>query len=160
LQIPRDILLEVCPSSHIYGLTNPAAMFGVEVPIAGIAGDQQAALFGHACFMPGMAKHTYGTGGFLLLHTGTTPVPSLNGLLTTVAGDLDDCTEYVLEGSVFTAGAIIQWLCDGLQLLASAEVSEAVAAEVADSHGVYFVPAFVGLGLLTGIPTLAGPLLG
>jgi len=143
LRIPREILPEVCTSSHVYGLTNPTVMLGMEVPIAGIAEDQQAALFGHACFMSGMAKHIYGTGGVLLLHMGAISVLSLNGLLTTVAGDLGDCTEYVLECSVFTAGAIIQWLCDGLQLLASAEVSEAVAAEVADSHRVYFLPAFM-----------------
>ena len=160
MQIPREILPEVHPSSHVYGLTNPAAMLGVELPIAGIAGDQQAALFGQACFMPGMAKHTYGTGGFLLVHTGPMPVPSPNGLLTTVAWDLGERTEYALEGSVFMAGAVIQWLRDGLQLLASAEISEVVAAEVSDSHGVYFVPAFVGLGAPHWDPYARGIIVG
>jgi glycerol kinase len=160
LQIPREILPEVRPSSHVYGLTDPAAILGAALPIAGIAGDQQAALFGQACFMPGMAKHTYGTGGFLLLHTGTIPIPSPNGLLTTVAWDLGERTEYALEGSVFMAGAVIQWLRDGLQLLTSAETSEAVAAEVSDSNGVYFVPAFVGLGAPYWDPYARGVIVG
>jgi len=146
MQLPREILPEVRPSSHVYGLTNPAAMLDVESPIASMAGDQQAALFGWACFIPRMAKHTYGTGGFLLLHTGTTPVPSLIGLPTTVAWDRGERTEYALEVSVFMAGAALQWLRDGLQVLASAETSEAIAAEVSDVHGVYLVSAFVGLG--------------
>jgi glycerol kinase len=160
LQIPREILPEVQPSSHVYGLTYPAAFLGAALPIAGIAGDQQAALFGQACFMPGMAKHTYGTGGFLLLHTGTAPMASLNGLLTTVAWDLGDRTEYALEGSVFIAGAVIQWLRDGLQLISSAETSEAIAGEVSDTHGVYFVPAFVGLGAPYWDPYARGTIVG
>jgi glycerol kinase len=160
MQIPREILPQVRPSSHPYGLTNAAAMLGVELPIAGIAGDQQAALFGQACFKPGMAKQTYGTGGFLLLHTGPMPVPSSNGLLTTVAWDLGEHTEYALEGSVFMAGAIIQWLRNGLQLLASTEHSEVVAGEVSDSHDIYFVPAFVGLGAPHWDPYARGIIIG
>jgi glycerol kinase len=160
LQIPPAILPEVRPSSHVYGLTDPAAFLGAALPIAGMAGDQQAALFGQACFVPGMAKHTYGTGGFLLLHTGAVPIPSPNGLLTTVAWDLGERTEYALEGSVFIAGAVIQWLRDGLQLLASAEDSEVVAAEVPDSNGVYLVPAFVGLGAPHWDPYARGAIVG
>jgi glycerol kinase len=160
LQIPPAILPEVRPSSQVYGLTDPAAFLGATLPIAGIAGDQQAALFGQACFMPGMVKHTYGTGGFLLLHTGTSPTPSSHGLLTTVAWELGDRTEYALEGSVFTAGAVIQWLCDGLQLLTSAETSEAIAAEVSDTNGVYLVPAFVGLGAPHWDPYARGAIVG
>jgi len=160
LQIPDGILPQVRPSSQVYGLTYPAAFLGAALPIASIAGDQQAALFGHACFVPGMAKHTYGTGGFLLLHTGTTPIPSPNGLLTTVAWDLGDRTEYALEGSVFIAGAVIQWLRDGLQLISSAEASEAIAAEVSDCNGVYLVPAFVGLGAPYWDPYARGTIVG
>ena len=160
LQIPPAILPEVRPSSQVYGLTDPAAFLGATLPVAGIAGDQQAALFGQACFMPGMAKHTYGTGGFLLLHTGPSAVPSSHGLLTTVAWDLGERTEYALEGSVFIAGAVIQWLRDGLQLLASAEASEAIAAEVSDANGVYLVPAFVGLGAPHWDPYARGAIVG
>jgi glycerol kinase len=160
LRIPPAILPEVRPSSHVYGLTDPAAFLGAALPIAGMAGDQQAALFGQACFVPGMAKHTYGTGGFLLLHTGAVPIPSANGLLTTVAWDLGERTEYALEGSVFIAGAVIQWLRDGLKLLASAEDSEVVAAEVPDSNGVYLVPAFVGLGAPHWDPYARGAIVG
>jgi glycerol kinase len=160
LQIPPVILPEVRPSSHIYGLTDPAAFLGAALPIAGLVGDQQAALFGQACFMPGMAKHTYGTGGFLLLHTGTTPIPSRSGMLTTVAWDFGERTEYALEGSVFIAGAVVQWLRDGLQLLTSAEASETVAAEVSDTNGVYFVPAFVGLGAPHWDPYARGTIVG
>jgi glycerol kinase len=160
LQIPHAVLPEVRPSSHVYGLTQPAAFLGAALPIAGIVGDQQAALFGQACFTPGMAKHTYGTGGFLLLQTGTTPIPSPSGLLTTVAWDLGDRTEYALEGSVFIAGAVIQWLRDGLQLITSAEASEAIAAEVSDSNGVYLVPAFVGLGAPYWDPYARGAIVG
>jgi glycerol kinase len=160
LQIPREILPEVRPSSRVYGLTDPVAFLGAELPIAGIAGDQQAALLGQACFVPGMAKQTYGTGGFLLLHTGTTPIPSASGLLTTVAWDLGERTEYALEGSVFIAGAVIQWLRDGLQLLASAEASEDVGAEVSDTNGVYLVPAFVGLGAPHWDPYARGIIVG
>lgn len=160
LQIPPEILPEVRPSSHICGLTDPSAFLGAAVPIAGIAGDQQAVLFGQACVVPGMAKQTYGTGGFLLLHTGTTPIPSPHGLLTTVAWDLGDRTDYALEGCVFIAGAVIQWLRDGLQLIASAEASEAIAAEVSDTNGVYLVPAFVGLGAPYWDPYARGTIVG
>jgi glycerol kinase len=159
-RIPHEILPEVRPSSYVYGLTNPSAFLGVALPIAGIVGDQQAALFGQACFVPGMAKQTYGTGGFLLLHTGAAPIPSSNGLLTTVAWDLGDRTDYALEGSVFVAGAVIQWLRDGLQLIASAEASEAIAAEVSDTNGVYLVPAFVGLGAPYWDPHARGTIVG
>ena len=119
---------------------------GGRIPIAGAAGDQQAALFGQCCFEAGDVKNTYGTGGFLLMNTGNTPVSSANGLLTTIGWQLNGRTTYVLEGSVFICGAAIQWLRDGLGVLASAAESEAIAASVPDSGGVYFVPAFVGLG--------------
>jgi glycerol kinase len=160
LQIPQAILPEVRPSSQVYGFTEPSAFLGAALPIAGLAGDQQAALFGQACFTPGMAKHTYGTGGFLLLHTGTTPVPSSNGLLTTVAWHIGDRVDYALEGSIFVAGAVIQWLRDGLQLIASAEASEAIAAQVSDTNGVYLVPAFVGLGAPYWDPHARGTIVG
>ena len=160
LQIPHEILPMVCPSSHVYGLTEPSAFLGSALPIAGMVGDQQAALFGHACFSPAMAKQTYGTGGFLLLHTGTTPVPSRHGLLTTVAWDLGARTDYALEGSVFIAGAVIQWLRDGLQLIPSAQASAAIAAEASDTNGVYFVPAFVGLGAPYWDPHARGTIVG
>lgn len=160
LQIPHEILPVVCPSSYVYGLTEPSAFLGSALPIAGMVGDQQAALFGQACFSPAMAKQTYGTGGFLLLHTGTTPVPSRHGLLTTVAWDLGVRTDYALEGSVFIAGAVIQWLRDGLRLIASAKASEAIAAEVSDTNGVYFVPAFVGLGAPYWDPHARGTIVG
>lgn len=160
LQIPHGILPVVCPSSYVYGLTEPSAFLGSALPIAGMVGDQQAALFGQACFSPAMAKQTYGTGGFLLLHTGTTPVPSRHGLLTTVAWDLGVRTDYALEGSVFIAGAVIQWLRDGLRLIASAKASEAIAAEVSDTNGVYFVPAFVGLGAPYWDPHARGTIVG
>jgi glycerol kinase len=160
LQIPPAILPEVRPSSQVYGTTDPAVFLGAALPIAGIAGDQQAALFGQACFKPGMAKYTYGTGGFLLAHTGTTPRSSGAGLLTTVAWQLEDCTEYALEGSVFAAGAVIQWLRDGLQLIPTAAASETVAAEVPDTHGVYVVPAFVGLGAPYWDPYARGTIVG
>ena len=116
------------------------------VNIAGIAGDQQAALFGQTCFEPGMAKNTYGTGCFMLMNTGTTPIPSKNGLVTTIAWGLDGKVEYALEGSIFVAGSAIQWLRDGLRLIDTAPDSEWVAKRVPDSDGVYVVPAFVGLG--------------
>jgi glycerol kinase len=160
LDIPCAILPEVRPSSEVYGYTDPSTFLGAEIPIAGIAGDQQAALFGQACFAPGMAKHTYGTGGFLLLHTGTAPIASPSGLLTTVAWDIDGQRDYALEGSVFVAGAVVRWLRDGLGLLPSAEASEAVAASVSDAHGVYMVPAFVGLGAPYWDPYARGTIVG
>jgi glycerol kinase len=146
LGVPERMLPEVRPSSARYGHTTPD-FFGAEIPIAGIAGDQQASLFGQACFRPGMAKNTYGTGCFLLIHTGDRAVPSKAGLLTTIAASpVEGRAEYALEGSIFIAGAAIQWLRDGLRVIADSAESEAVAASVPDTGGVYFVPAFVGLG--------------
>jgi glycerol kinase len=147
LAIPRAMLPQVRPSSALYGHTQ-AALFGVEVPLASAAGDQQAALFGQTCYAPGQAKNTYGTGCFLLLNTGEQAVSSERGLLTTIAWQLvqGGPVTYALEGSVFVAGAAIQWLRDGLGLIARAAESEALAADVPDTGGVYFVPAFVGLG--------------
>ena len=146
LGVPVGMLPEVRPSSFRYGHTTPD-LFGAEVPIAGIAGDQQASLFGQACFAPGMAKNTYGTGCFLLIHTGDRPVASQAGLLTTIAASpVEGRAEYALEGSIFIAGAAIQWLRDGLRVIADSAESEALAASVPDTDGVYFVPAFVGLG--------------
>jgi glycerol kinase len=147
LRIPEAMLPGVRPSSQVYGATEPD-LFGAEVPIAGAAGDQQAALFGQTCYAPGQAKNTYGTGCFLLLNTGGQAVTSERGLLTTIAWQLGQDAEvtYALEGSVFIAGAAIQWLRDGLGIIAHAAETEALAAEVEDTGGVYFVPAFVGLG--------------
>lgn len=144
--IPSSMLPEVKPSSCRYGVTVPYHFFQTEVPIAGVAGDQQAALFGQACFQPGMAKNTYGTGCFMLMNTGNVPIASKNGLLTTIAWGVDGQVEYALEGSIFVAGSAIQWLRDGLQLIRTAPESEEVAMAVEDSGGVYVVPAFVGLG--------------
>ncbi|NBR86004.1 MAG: glycerol kinase [Proteobacteria bacterium] len=141
--IPRSVLPQVRASSEIYGETTH---FGAAIPIAGIAGDQQAALFGQACTRPGMVKNTYGTGCFMLMNTGTKPVTSKNNLLTTVAWRIGNRTEYALEGSIFIAGAVVQWLRDGLGIIKSSRDVEALAAQVADTHGVYLVPAFAGLG--------------
>ena len=143
--IPAAMMPRIVPSSHVSGSASPEHL-GAAIPIAGIAGDQQAALFGQACFRPGLSKNTYGTGCFALLHTGTHRPVSKNKLLGTRAASLDAQAQFAVEGSVFVAGAAIQWLRDGLGLIASAAESEAVAASVADSAGVYFVPAFVGLG--------------
>jgi glycerol kinase len=145
LDVPASVLPEVKQSSEVYGMTDPS-MFGVEIPIAGIAGDQQAALFGQACFEPGMAKNTYGTGCFMLMNTGEEIVPSKNGLLTTMAWGVDGKVEYALEGSIFIAGASIQWLRDEMKLITDAKDSEYFATKVKDSNGVFVVPAFVGLG--------------
>ncbi len=145
LGIPKSMLPEVKPSSCVYGKTHPEILGG-EVPIAGIAGDQQAALFGQCCFEPGMVKNTYGTGCFILMQTGTKATESKNGLLTTIAWGADGKVEYALEGSVFVAGAAIQWLRDGLRMIDNASFTEAYANKVPDSDGVYVVPAFVGLG--------------
>lgn len=146
LGVPQAMLPEVRPSSFRYAQTAPD-LFGAEIPVAGIAGDQQASLFGQACFSPGMAKNTYGTGCFLLVHTGDRPVASQTGLLTTIAASpTEGRAEYALEGSIFIAGAAIQWLRDGLQVIGHSAESEALAASVPDTGGVYFVPAFVGLG--------------
>ena len=146
LDVPVQMLPEVKDSSCIYGHTAPYHFFGRQVPIAGIAGDQQAALFGQACFEPGMAKNTYGTGCFMLMNTGKQPIPSQNGLVTTIAWGFDGQVEYALEGSIFVAGSAIQWLRDSLEMIRTAPESEEVAAQVEDSSGVYVVPAFVGLG--------------
>ena len=146
LDVPREMLPHVAPSSAMIGETD-ASLFGRSIAIAGNAGDQQAALFGQACTSPGMSKNTYGTGCFMLLNTGTELVRSRNNLLTTVAWKLgNEPIEYALEGSVFIAGAAIQWLRDGLKVISSAEETEAMATSVQDNGGVYFVPAFVGLG--------------
>lgn len=145
LQIPREMLPEVRDSSGVVGEADPE-WFGRPIAIAGIAGDQQAALFGQGCFAPGRAKNTYGTGCFLLLHTGEQPRASTSGLVTTVAWSLGGRFEYALEGSVFVAGAAVQWLRDGLHLISDAAETEAAAGSVPDSGGVYLVPAFVGLG--------------
>lgn len=145
LNIPRQMLPEVRPSSEIYGYALPQ-LFGAPIPIAGAAGDQQAALFGQACFTPGEAKNTYGTGCFLLMNTGRSPVFSQNGLVTTIAWGVDGKVEYALEGSIFVAGAAIQWLRDELKLIDSSVDSEYMALKVADTNGCYVVPAFTGLG--------------
>ncbi|MBD8881956.1 glycerol kinase GlpK [Rhodanobacter sp. 7MK24] len=144
--VPRAMLPRVCPCSGHVGDTDPARFFGAAVPIGGLAGDQQAALFGQACFEPGMAKNTYGTGCFMLMHTGRQAVPSRHGLLTTIAWEIGGEVEYALEGSIFVAGAVVQWLRDGLRMLERAADSQALAESVASSDGVYLVPAFVGLG--------------
>ncbi|WP_337983350.1 glycerol kinase GlpK [Lysinibacillus sp. C5.1] len=146
LNIPMSMLPEVKNSSEIYTKTAPSIFFGEEIPIAGIAGDQQAALFGQTCFAKGMAKNTYGTGCFMLLNTGDQAVHSENGLLTTIAWGIDGKVTYALEGSVFVAGSAIQWLRDGLRMIRTAKDSEKYATKVADTDGVYVVPAFVGLG--------------
>ncbi len=145
LEIPPSVLPKVQPSSGDYGHTEKS-LFGAEIPVCGVAGDQQAALFGQCCFEPGMTKCTYGTGSFLLMNTGETAVNSQNGLLTTIAWGLDGKVIYALEGSTFIAGAVIQWLRDELNLITDAADSEAYATKVADTGGVYLVPAFVGLG--------------
>ena len=159
LGVPRAMLPEVRPSSEVYAETDPD-LFGGPIRIAGDAGDQQAATFGQACFEPGSAKNTYGTGCFLLLNTGPTPVKSENGLLTTIGWGLDGKVTYCLEGSVFVAGAVVQWLRDGLQMIESAADIEELAAGVPDSGGVLFVPAFVGLGAPHWNQNARGTLLG
>tara|TARA_R110002072_G_scaffold303126_1_gene494850 strand:+ start:10056 stop:11546 length:1491 start_codon:yes stop_codon:yes gene_type:complete len=145
LHVPRALLPEVRASSEVYGETDPA-LFGKAIPIAGIAGDQQAATFGQGCFEPGQAKNTYGTGCFLLMNTGDKPVVSNNGLLTTVGWKVDGKVTYCLEGSVFVAGAVVQWLRDGLQFFEDAFEVEQLARSVDSTDGVFLVPAFVGLG--------------
>ncbi|MDR2472551.1 MAG: glycerol kinase GlpK [Tannerella sp.] len=143
--IPRCILPEVRSSSEIYGYTD-ASLFPTQIPIAGIAGDQQSALFGQMCIEPGMVKNTYGTGCFILMNTGDKPVASNNNLVTTIAWRINGKTTYALEGSIFVAGAIVQWLRDGLKIIRSSSEVETLAAEVEDNGGVYFVPALTGLG--------------
>lgn len=146
MDVPKSMLPTVKPSSCVYGYTVKYHFNNGEVPIAGIAGDQQAALFGQMCFNEGMAKNTYGTGCFLLMNTGNKPIRSKHGLVTTIAWGLDGKVEYALEGSVFVAGSAVQWLRDGLRMIETAPQSEELAVKVADSEGVYVVPAFVGLG--------------
>ncbi len=160
LRVPRAVLPEVRPSAGVFGETVDLGWLPRGVPIAGIAGDQQAALFGQACFGVGDAKNTYGTGCFLLLNTGATPVASKHGLLTTIAWRLGDRTTYALEGSVFVAGAVVQWLRDGLGVIGSAAESEALARSVPDAGGVYLVPAFVGLGAPYWDPYARGTIVG
>lgn len=159
LDIPRAMLPEVRSSSEVYGETDPA-LFGAAIPVAGDAGDQQAALFGQACFEPGSAKNTYGTGCFMLLNTGDKPVPSEKGLLTTVAWKIGGETTYALEGSVFIAGAAVQWLRDGLKAITASADVEKLMSEVTDTDGVYLVPAFVGLGAPYWDPRARGAIVG
>jgi glycerol kinase len=141
--VPRSLLPEVRSSSEVYGETS---LFGRPIPIAGIAGDQQAALFGQVCNRPGMVKNTYGTGCFMLMNTGAKPITSKNNLLTTIAWRIGDRTEYALEGSIFIAGAVVQWLRDGLGIIKSSSEIEALASQAPDNGGIYLVPAFAGLG--------------
>lgn len=157
--IPRTMMPEVRPSGGDFGVTE-GKFFETGISIRGIAGDQQAALFGQTCFEPGMAKNTYGTGCFMLMNTGEKPAKSEHGLLTTIAWGLDGKVEYALEGSVFVAGSAIQWLRDGLKMIESAPESEEIAAAVEDSDGVYVVPAFVGLGAPYWKPDAKGAIFG
>ena len=157
--IPREMLPEVCPSSHIFGYTEPKIL-GAKIAIGGVAGDQQAALFGQCCFEPGELKNTYGTGGFLLMNTGSEIPVSKGGLLTTIAWGIDGKVSYALEGSVFVCGAAIQWLRDGLKLIESAQDSEYYASKVKDSGGVLVVPAFQGLGAPYWDPYARGIIVG
>jgi len=146
LDVPKSMLPEVKPSSEVYAHTVPVHFFGEEVPIAGAAGDQQSALFGQACYEPGMAKNTYGTGSFMLMNTGEKGIKSKNGLLTTLAWGIDGKVEYALEGSIFVTGSAVQWLRDGLQIIGNAAETEGLAKDLESNDGVYLVPAFVGLG--------------
>jgi len=159
LSVPGKLLPVVRPSSGVVAETS-SAIFAARIPIAGIAGDQQAALFGQRCIAPGMVKNTYGTGCFMLMHTGTEPVRSRARLLTTAACQTGGTREYALEGSVFIAGAVVQWLRDGLGIIRSSADVEALAGSVADNGGVYFVPAFVGLGSPHWDPYARGAIVG
>jgi glycerol kinase len=158
-RVPEALLPEVHDNSHVFGVTAPD-LFDAQLPIAGMAGDQQAALFGQACFAPGMAKSTYGTGCFMLVNTGAEAVASKHRLLTTPAYRLDGETTYALEGSIFVAGAAIKWLRDGLGVIADAAETDSLATRVADSHGVTMVPAFVGLGAPYWDPDARGAIFG
>lgn len=158
-KIPENMLPEVKPSSYIYGYTDTSVLGG-EIPIAGAAGDQQAALFGQCCFEPGEVKNTYGTGCFLLMNTGEKAIQSESGLLTTIAAGTGEHVEYALEGSVFVAGAAIQWLRDGMRMIKSAPQSEEYAAAVEETGGVYVVPAFAGLGAPYWNPHARGTIVG
>ena len=159
LNIPKSVLPEVQPSSAVYGSTI-SNLFGSEIPISGIAGDQQAALFGQNCIEPGMVKNTYGTGCFMLMNTGGKLVKSGNNLLTTIAWQLSDKVEYALEGSVFVGGAVVQWLRDGLGIIESSSEIEYVASQVNETDGVYLVPAFSGLGAPHWDPHARGTIVG
>jgi len=160
LGIPQQVLPEVRDSSGDLGRTDPAAFLSLELPIGGIAGDQQAALFGQACFEPGMAKNTYGTGSFILLNTGRAPAASKSGMLSTVAWRLNGETSYALEGAVFVTGAALQWLRDGLGIINSAAEAGPIAAAQPDAGGVHLVPAFVGLGAPYWDPEARGAITG
>ena len=157
--VPQALLPQVHDNSHVFGLTAPG-LFERQIPIAGMAGDQQAALFGQACFKAGMVKSTYGTGCFMLVNTGETAVASEHRLLTTPAYRLDGKTTYALEGSIFVAGAAVKWLRDGLGIIAHASETDGMATQVADSHGIYMVPAFVGLGAPHWDPNARGTIFG
>jgi glycerol kinase len=147
LDVPEEMLPSVAPSAHVYGRTDPSAFFGESIPVAGLAGDQQAALFGQACYGAGLAKNTYGTGSFFLLNTGREAVTNCEDLLTTIAWGIEgEPVEYALEGAIFITGAAVQWLRDGLQIIKSAAETEVLAQSVESNAGVYFVPALVGLG--------------
>jgi glycerol kinase len=159
LDVPRAMLPEVRASSEVIGETE-STLLGRAIPVSGIAGDQQAALFGQACFEPGSAKNTYGTGCFLLLNTGEKPFPPAEGLLTTIAWKIGSKTTYAVEGAVFIGGAVVQWLRDGLKVIRSSAEIETLAAEVPDSGGVYLVPAFVGLGAPHWDPYARGVMVG
>ena len=158
-EIPASMMPEVMPSSGEFGQTDPL-LFGSSIPICGVAGDQQAALFGQCCFEKGDVKNTYGTGGFLLMNTGCKPVFSSNGLVTTVAWGIDGRVDYALEGSVFICGAAVQWLRDGIGFVRHSSETEQIASSVHDSNGVYFVPAFVGLGAPYWDPYARGAIFG
>jgi glycerol kinase len=160
LRIPREVLPEVRPSSGGFGSTDPEAFLGARIPIAGIAGDQQAALFGQACFTPGATKNTYGTGSFVLMNTGAEATLSREGLLTTIAVGHADHAEYALEGAIFVTGAAVQWLRDGLGIIHEAAETGPLAASVPDTEGVYFVPALVGLGAPWWDPYARGTIFG
>jgi glycerol kinase len=159
LHIPRSVLPQVHPSSHVYGHTD-AGLFGAAIPIAGLAGDQQSALFGQACFKAGLAKNTYGTGCFMLMHTGDKFQTSRNGLITTAAAQTGPTPEFAVEGSVFVGGAVVQWLRDGLRAIPSSGEVQALAESVPDSGGVIVVPAFTGLGAPYWNPDARGAIVG
>ncbi len=158
--VPRACLPTVLPNSGRFGTTDPASASGLRVPVSGMAGDQQAALFGQACFQPGMAKNTYGTGSFVLLNLGSHLPAPVDGLLTSVAWTIGETTTYAMEGSIFVTGAAVQWLRDGLGIIASADETGPLAESVADTGGVYFVPAFTGLGSPYWDPYARGAILG
>ena len=160
LDIPLSILPEVRPSSHRFGVTDPEAFLGARLPVSGMAGDQQAALFGQACFEPGQTKNTYGTGSFVLMNTGNRPAPARSGLITTMACGADEEPVYALEGSIFVTGAAIQWLRDGLQVIGEAAEAGPLAASVPDAGGVFFVPALTGLGAPWWDPYARGTIVG